>query len=101
MLSVGLRRLATECGMTSLPMISSRYLAFASPDASLTISRIPFANLRAACAQRGLMEGDRVRRIGAFTDHLLLRGPNGDRILLEKRLAEVIEVETERFSNLQ
>jgi hypothetical protein len=39
------------------------------------------------------MEGDRVRRLGAFTDHLLLRGPAGERILLENRLAEVIEVE--------
>jgi len=73
-----------------------RYLAFASQDTPLTISRIPFANLRAACAQRGLMEGDRVSRIGAFTDHLLLRGPTGDRILVEKRLAVLIEVEPAR-----
>ena len=57
------------------------------------ISRIPFANLRAACAQRGLMEGDQVLAIGEFSDHLLLRGPNGDRILLENRLAAMVEVE--------
>ena len=79
--------------MKTFSMSSPRYLAFASEDTPLTISRIPFANLRAACAQRGLMEGDRVRRIGAFTDHMLLRGPTGDRILLENRLAAVIEIE--------
>jgi hypothetical protein len=42
------------------------------------------------------MEGDRVSRIGAFTDHLLVRGPTGDRILVEKRLAVLIEVEPAR-----
>jgi hypothetical protein len=79
--------------MSPFPISFPRYLAFASADTPLKISRIPFANLRAACAQRGLMEGDRVRRIGEFTDHLLIRGPTGDRILLENRLAAVIEVE--------
>ncbi|HEY2851890.1 MAG TPA: hypothetical protein VGJ18_03540 [Gemmatimonadaceae bacterium] len=70
-----------------------RYLAFASEDTPLRISRIPLAHLRAACAERGLLEGDRVRRIGAFTDHILLRGPNGARILLESRLAAAVEIE--------
>lgn len=79
--------------MTSIPMGFPRCLAFASVDVPLRISRIPIANFRVACAQRGLMEGDRVRRIGEFSDHLLLRGPGGDRILLENRLAAVVEVE--------
>lgn len=79
--------------MTTFPMSFPRYLSFASLGTPLRISRIPIANLRVACAQRGLMEGDRVRRIGEFTEHLVLRGPTGDRIVLENRLAAMIEIE--------
>jgi len=79
--------------MKASPISFPRYLACAAPDTPLRISRIPFANLRAACAQRGLMEGDRIRRIGELMDHVLLRGPTGERILLENRLAAVIEIE--------
>jgi hypothetical protein len=68
-------------------------LATARPGARYRVARIPFSLARARCAQLGCSEGQVFTCRANAGGTLVLEGPEGRRVILERELAWFIQAE--------
>ena len=60
----------------------------------LRVRSIPFDEVRARCADRGVFVGDEISCLGATRRHVLLQLPTGSFAMIELPLAACIEVDS-------
>lgn len=79
----------------SFPFPLTQSLAFTPLDTPVVLGHIAFESIAHYCEDLGLRPGDRVKCRAASPDHVLVQGPRGPEVVLERRLAMFIGVEPE------